>query len=514
MSCCHWLFKVVRHLVCACLLLPLLATAQPTFPSDPGHRLPIDPGERLNTTHIDASTVDPAAVLVQAIRAGRSVTLCGVDIDLSGVVDLALQAGQTLRARAGCERSSRNLGPRIRVTDARRANQVLFILRDSGVAISGFRLQGPTPGIGAGNAVKEFAIQVLPNPRATPYRAGISDDAGGQGHLLRDVEISNMEISQWSGGAVRVDDSPEFYARGRMTAANVQGVTVRNNHIHHNRHYDGYGYGVNVGNGAYALVQANVFEQNRHAIAGDSASSNNDYSGYTFSDNLVLPGGGLHCSEGFFNACWQTHQIDMHGSKSEKLLGAHCCGVAGETMLIERNTILYRGGYRPDPQQPSRQVWEDGLAIKIRGVPEDRVWVDANVFALASAAKAIAQNSDGGITNAQGQWVPNIPRPIQITANNRWGANPLAALGRCDFDGDGRMDDFMATGVTWWARSAFTQQWRYLSTKTEALRELVLGDFDGDGRCDVGIKPGTPAQAVSRYSSGGTGPWMTRSDQH
>lgn len=506
--------RAVAGLGLLCLLAPLVATAQPSLPTEPGGGFPRDPGEGLNTTHINEATANPAAVLARAIRAGRNVSLCKVDIDLSGVFDLELRAGQTLRARAGCERNGQSLGSRIHVTDPRRAHQPLFIVRDSGVVISGFRLQGPTPGIGAGNANKEFAIHVWPNPRATPYHAGVSDDSSGQGHLLRGVVISNMEISQWSGGAVRVDDSPEFYARGRLTSANVQGVTVRNSHIHHNRHYDGFGYGVTVGNGAFALVQANVFEQNRHAIAGDSASSNNDYSGYTFVDNLVLPGGGLHCTEGALNLCWQTHQIDMHGTKSEKLLGDHCCGIAGETMLIERNTVLYRGGYSPHPQQPNPPIWEDGLAIKIRGVPEDRVVVDANVFALASARDAIVQNPDGGHTDAQGHWVPNIPRPIQITANNLWGVNPLATLGHCDFDGDGRIDDFMATGVTWWARSAATQQWRYLSTRTEGLSELVLGDFEGDGRCDVGKRPRTPGQAVTTYSVGGTGPWITRSITH
>jgi hypothetical protein len=61
--------------------------------------------------------------------------------------------------------------------------------------------------------------------------------------------------------------------------------------------------------------------------------------------------------------CWQTHQIDMHGDKSTLFGGDWCCRTAGETMLIERNTILYRGtgsspvkSYYKDPQESASQV--------------------------------------------------------------------------------------------------------------------------------------------------------------
>ena len=75
------------------------------------------------------------------------------------------------------------------------------------------------------------------------------------------------------------------------------------------------------------MIEQNVFDENRHAIAGGSHNTGGgggDYSGYTARDNLILPGGGLHCLEGVLGGlllwrfnCSQTHQIDMHGDGNE-----------------------------------------------------------------------------------------------------------------------------------------------------------------------------------------------------
>ena len=486
------------------LLTPLICFPQPTFPGDPH---PIDPGVILTrVTHIDAATLAPAQVLVDALKAGRNVTLCNVDINMSGFVGIALESGQAIRARGGCERSTTSRGPRIYVTDKRARGAPLFVIRDSNVVLSGFRLEGPNPEIGTGTADREYGIQVSPHDDSQPPT--VSNPDGAPRHLLHDIRITNMEIFHWSGAGIDLVDTQAVHPQGRMTLASAAGVLIEGNYIHHNRHYDGFGYGINVGKGAYALVRTNVFEQNRHAIAGDSVSDDNrDFSGYLFQDNLILPGGGLHCREGTIVVCWRTHQIDMHGTKDKPLSGSKCCGIAGETMLIERNTILYRGGPRTVGAGPiSGEVWENGLAIKIRGNPMGRVVVDANVFALGNKGAAIAQNGDGVKQNASGQWVPNITNPVQVTKNNLWGAKPLNALKQCDFDGDGVNDDFMATGVTWWLRPAATKQWRYLSTKTEQIGALTLRDVDGDGKCDV-VR--VKSQGLQEdYSRGGTGPWQ------
>jgi FG-GAP-like repeat len=144
------------------------------------------------------------------------------------------------------------------------------------------------------------------------------------------------------------------------------------------------------------------------------------------------------------------------------------------------------------------------------------VWVDGNVFAHGSRGDAIAQN--GEIQRVAGPNGPNGPsafvevitRPITVTGNNRFGAKPMAQLGRCDFVGDGKPDAFMATGNTWWARSSAHGQWRFLNVMPEGLSQVVLGDLNGDGRCDVGLAPRNPAAAVRMFSLRGQGPWVPR----
>jgi hypothetical protein len=418
---------------------------------------------------INQSTPNPVAVLVAALNnaSDRKVELCNVDLDLTGFSTIELFDHVSLIASPGCERGPNSLGPRIFVTD-RRGTLPLFVISGDHVIISGFRLEGPTDGIGS-DGLKEEGIRIHPMDSADP---------------IRHIEISNMEIYHWSGAGVEVQDNTKLAQRGRLFNTNPDAVTIRDNFIHHNRHGDGEGYGVSITQGAYALVEQNVFDENRHAITGAVSKNDNglDYSGYTARDNLILPGGGLHCGNIF---CWHTQQIDMHGDQSRWYSGDWECGTAGETIIIERNTILY----------------DDGHAIKIRGNPIDKAVVDGNVFKLGKD-DAIAQNGNCGLFG------DNITNRIDVRGNNIFDADPMATLGSCDFVGNGEPDQFMATGATWWAKSPKTQQWRYLNTMPEPLTQLQLGDFDKDGKCDVALRSDNPSGSPKIYSKGGTGPWV------
>ena len=419
------------------------------------------------------------------------VELCNVELDLTGKT-VIVGGSRSLIASPGCERGPRNQKPpSIRVRD-NPPDRVLFQIRGDQVVFSGFRLEGPNPGIWGGDENTSFGIRIWPYNEPLP---------------IRHVEVSNMEIFNWSGGAIALRDNTETLERGRLFNTNESAVRIRDNYIHHNQHDAGFGYGVVVGNGAYALIEHNVFEVNRHAVAGDSFDGKADFSGYTLRENLILPGGGIHClaNWGFLN-CWYTHQIDMHGTKSWWRLGQSCCGTAGETMIIQRNTVLYTGG-------PDWHWGHNGNAIKIRGNPVDKALVDGNVFRHDEPHDAIAQNGDLLISCAAivdwpcitvGEW---ITRPIIALPNNVFGANPLAQTASCDFVGDGQKDEFMATGVTWWAKSLVTQQWRYLNTMPETLAQLQLADWDHDGVCDVAERSAAPDVAPRRYSASGVAPW-------
>ena len=426
---------------------------------------------------INANTRDPVQVLIGALadptNKEKTIELCDVDLDLTGQTYLVIGDNTSLVASPGCARGLRSLGSRVFVTDNHRGRAALFLIQGDNVRVSGFRLEGPTPDIGSGDENIERGIVISPPPGTEP---------------IHSIEISNMEIFRWSGAGVHVTDNVALAQRGRLFNTNPAAVRIKNNYFHHNRHDDSWGYGVDVADGAYALIDQNVFDENRHAIAGKSRNDDAlDYSGYTVRDNLILPGGGLHCRV-FDLSCSHTHQIDMHGDQNRWYSGSNWnCGTAGETMLIERNTILYT----------------NGLAIKIRGNPADKAVADGNVFKHGSRGNAIVQNGYCGLGD-------NITKPIDVRRNNVFGVDPTTELGSCDFAGDRQQDQFMATGVTWWAKSPVTQQWHYLNTMPERLSELKLGDIDGDGVCDVAPKTSHPEALPDRYSKGGTSPWSSR----
>ena len=432
---------------------------------------------------INQNTPSPVSVLLGALASAnyrQIIELCGVELDLTGRSNIVIPDRRSLIAAPACARGARNFGPRIFVTDRARGRRPLFVVTGDSVLISGFRLQGPTSGI-ASDDNKEKGIIVAPVAGAGP---------------IRSIEISNMEILHWAGLGVQVVDNVELAERGRLFNTNEGAVRIINNFFHHNRHTQ-EGYGAEVSAGAYALIARNVFDENRHGIAGGSRNrtNNRDYSGYTARENLILTGGGLACSHGFWarltapdeffrRRCWQTHQIDMHGDGNEWYSDSNWqCGTAGETMIIQRNTVLY----------------SKGPAIKIRGNPADKAVVDGNVF--RGTRGDIEQNGSCG------GWGDNITRPIEVRPNNVFSADPMSQLGRCDFAGDGQLDDFMATGVTWWARSPVTGQWRYLNTMPERLSQISLERVDGDAICDVTPRRARPEMIPRTYSKSGTGPW-------
>jgi hypothetical protein len=441
-------------------------------------RLDVVPPDRVV---IDKNTRNHVQVLIRALEQPNRIVnnkpvpiiveLCDVDLDMTGL-SLVIGSDRQLIASPACARGPSSLGPRIFITDNRSIRKPLFEIRGDNVLFSGFRLEGPTSGIGSGDGHKERGITI--SPFSCDERV-----SGCPPVPIRNIEISNMEIFHWSGAGIYVTDNTEIAERGRLFNTNEGAVSIRNNFFHHNRHYDGYGYGLEIAGGAYALIEKNVFDENRHAIAGGSSDGKKDFSGYTARDNLILFGGGKHCKEPVLQPCWRTHQIDMHGNKSGSK-GSSCCGTAGETIIIERNAIHYNAGY----------------AIKIRGNPADKAVADSNVFSN-SRSEAIAQNGELG-------WGDNITNPIDVRPNNVFGVNPSAQFGVCDFDEDGIDDLFLTTGTSWWFSSFGEFPWSYLNTKKERFDQVELGYFDNDLRCDVlGEQNG---QWV--ISSGGSGDWQ------
>lgn len=418
-------------------------------------------------------------------------------IDLTPYPNRKLPAGVTLA-------SGRDKLKKGALLFTKNRDGALFKVIGNDVRITGLRIQGPELGIGDD---KFTGIHIYVGDLHGPF------DSSNK------IEIDHNEIYGWSGVAIKVQDSDGVEidndgtvvrTHGKINGANADAVHIHDNFIHHNQHENGAGYGVMLDSGAYALIERNVFDYNRHAIAGDDKVG----TGYKAYANLVLKHGGVHCVNYISDisetlGCGHTHQFDMHGRDNCAIIspGAFAlsptlglgiaigtavsdtlfnCGPAGEYIDIRYNTFQYT---------------EDN-AIKLRGTPklfdtpgvEAGAYVVSNVFAhdcvlpTAPCLDPALSQTESGLH----QW------------NNRAGIDTTDELGEGDFDGDGVTDLFQATGVTWWYSSGGQTSWRYLNTSDLRLRDLFLSDFNGDGKTDVLRRKGNEWLV----SCGGVGPWI------
>lgn len=454
-----------------------------------------------SVVRITGGTAEWRNLLVQAVGSvpappappSRLVLIAdGVDMDMTGLSHIAIHGGVTLTSEAKSPgnappvlsrgpllrtiayrppidvlrphpligpvaRNAQNPGPRLFTRS--RPKPLFFIpcaiATDTGdkVSISGFRLEGPHPD---------------PEEGDDNLERGISVDS------CNPVEITNMEVSGWSGQAIYVQ-------KPFGQVLDPEAIRIHDNFLHNNQHVGGNGYGVDVSAGAHALIERNVFDLNRHAIA----ASGKPGTSYVARRNLVLRGGGFHDSYPVYGS-YYTHQFDVHGTD-------HCyhtpikdiyqfgCGDAGEFFEMRENAFQYTRGN----------------AVKVRGNPSVGAVVARNVFAHGSRGDAIQQNGNSGPGD-------NITMPIEVTGN-KFGIQTYGKYGVCDFDGDGRDDLFLATGVSWWYASAGRMHWTFLNAQDALLETLGLGDFDGDRRCDVFAVHANDFM----ISSGGTGEWRS-----
>lgn len=155
-----------------------------------------------------------------------------------------------------------------------------------------------------------------------------------------DLEVDNCEISGFSHAGVYLK-------------------TAGGHHIHHNTihhcQYQGLGYGV-CHNTASSLIEYNLFDWNRHSIAGTGRPGNS----YIARHNVELGVSLSHC-------------FDMHGGRDRK----DGTDIAGTSIEIYNNTFRA-------PQTP----------IVIRGVPQEKCEVHHNWFPKHKNAGHAVRASD------------------------------------------------------------------------------------------------------------------------
>jgi len=165
-----------------------------------------------------------------------------------------------------------------------------------------------------------------------PYSAGIWTDYGS-------LEVDNCELRGWSHAAIVLKDGDKHH--------------IHHNYIHHNQR-QGLGYGVSHGYGKNisSLIEFNLFNYNRHSIAGTGVPGLR----YEARNNIEL-GESL------------SHNFDMHGGKDRR----DGTDIAGKRISIHHNTFT-------NPKV---------RAIGIRGVPEEKAEIYNNWFAQDKPGKDV-----------------------------------------------------------------------------------------------------------------------------
>ncbi|MCT2582148.1 FG-GAP-like repeat-containing protein [Actinophytocola gossypii] len=402
-------------------------------------------------------TVDTRDELLAALAgatAGDTVFVDGsASIDLTGYKRIVIPAGVTLASDRGRNGSPGALLYNTELDAGEREVWAQFSPRGSGVRITGLRLRGPDP------EIRDNAYQY-------------DNSRGIEALDASDLVVDNNELSAWSHGAVYLGNTME--------------ALVRDNHIHHNRR-TGLGYGVVLYNSSSAVIEFNRFEQNRHAIAGNGLRTQR----YDARYNLVVD-----------NA--RSHGFDMHGENEALDNGAP---YAGDVIHIKHNS------FRSAAQS----------AIAVRGRPATGAWIERNCFAHSSGSSAVRQVHFSGNFHVGANTYGTTTGDCHVQGSRRLVAwrlssggtaswQPLAPytfdvseVGFGDFDGDGRIDVFRATGYRWYYSPAGEGRW-VAGAKSGITRQAIrFGDFDGDGRTDVF----TASNGEWRFSPAASGGWQT-----
>jgi hypothetical protein len=220
------------------------------------------------------------------------------------------------------------------------------------VRITGLRIRGPNPkryldhhrrSFGEGGGGHEYYYKLPTSNGITTKRPRL--------------EVDNCEISGFSHAGVYL-----------ITA---EGHHIHHNHIHHCQ-YQGLGYGV-CHDTAASLIEHNLFNWNRHSIAGTGRPGNS----YVARHNVELGVSLSHC-------------FDMHGGRDRK----DGTDIAGTSIEIYNNT--FRAEQTP---------------VVIRGVPEQKCEVHHNWFLRHSEPGQAVRSS--GNTNVFSNAYTDEPKVVK-----------------------------------------------------------------------------------------------------
>jgi hypothetical protein len=257
-------------------------------------------------------------------------------IDLTGENSINISGGVILSSGRGKNGSK---GALLFTTQL---NTTLFLTMGPGVKISGLRIFGPD----TMRRTEQMKKLLQENGHKGYY--SIPNSQGVVSHFSN-TEISNCEFSGWSHVAI--------FLVTLNKNENSENNYIHHNYIHHNQR-SGLGYGICLDN-AQAKIEGNIFDWNRHSIAGTGRS----LTSYEACFNLILP-----------NA--NGHAFDMHGGKDRgdstdiagKYISIHdnyftlstVAGVVIRGKPLELSNIDYNYFENPDPTFEIKQVYATG----------------------------------------------------------------------------------------------------------------------------------------------------------
>ncbi len=295
-------------------------------------------------------SVETLIAALESARQGQVVFIPGeLELDLTTLIYidklvLEVPAGVTLAGNRGANGSAGAL-----LSSDALETRVMIRALGPGVRITGLRVRGPNSKRYLDHHRRTFGPG---GPGHSYYYKFPTQDGIQSTHA--ELEVDNCDISGFGHAGVCLIDAT--------------GHHIHHNYIHHCQ-YNGLGYGISH-NTASSLIEYNLFDSNRHSIAGTGRPG----CSYVAQFNVELGTSLSHC-------------FDMHGGRDRK----DGTDIAGTTIEIHHNTFRA-------PQTP----------IVIRGTPQDACHVHHNWFcqhqsteqAVRAGQQTVVKNNAYGLEPA------------------------------------------------------------------------------------------------------------------
>lgn len=286
-------------------------------------------------TYVDITVNNVEELLSELKKAARGTTifLAGDSaFDLSGYRNVSIPAGVTLASDRGINKSKGAL-----IYTDNLSSSPLFQVTGDDVKIMGLRLQGPDSNVVHPRVIKEKRDLGREDPRSGLSEArfktyGVPNSSGIKVNEYKNLTVENCEIYFWSHAGIEVSNNSTAF--------------IHHSYIHHNQRV-GLGYGIVVDQ-AHALIKANIFDYNRHAIAGTGRLGTSYIAEY----NISLS-----------NSTNQGHVFDMHGGVDRN----DGTNLAGDYVSVSNNIFYYK----------------NFPVIKVRGVSLKKSIISNNTFIKA-----------------------------------------------------------------------------------------------------------------------------------